>query len=177
MPCSDVLHHRAKSCKWVFPESVFSFKRGVTKVRGVMKCNFFCKNQTQTIKVCSRFCQELTNHSNHSHVVFRQVIKTQIPVAAFYHTSLLSRSHDLSFCQTIEVFEQSQCNESTRCTKHNHFVCHQDCHHHRDQCHWWGNTYKHWDIGKCYAVGLLQRVRQVLTPPGNRRGNHTMLVI
>ena len=26
----DVLHHRAKSCKWVFPESVFSFKRGVS---------------------------------------------------------------------------------------------------------------------------------------------------
>ena len=25
----DVLHHRAKSCKWLFPESIFSFKDGV----------------------------------------------------------------------------------------------------------------------------------------------------
>ena len=24
----DVLHHRAKSCKWVFPELIFSFKGG-----------------------------------------------------------------------------------------------------------------------------------------------------
>ena len=25
----DVLHYRAKSCKWVFPESIFSFKHRV----------------------------------------------------------------------------------------------------------------------------------------------------
>ena len=25
----DVLHHRAKSCKWLFPESILSFKDGV----------------------------------------------------------------------------------------------------------------------------------------------------
>ena len=27
----EVLHHRAKSCKWLFPESIFSFKGGVCK--------------------------------------------------------------------------------------------------------------------------------------------------
>ena len=28
----DVLHHRAKSCKWAFPELIFSFKGGVLAV-------------------------------------------------------------------------------------------------------------------------------------------------
>ena len=54
----DILVHRAKSCKWMFPESIFSFKDGV----GIVHCEGE-EDESDCPQDTSRECN-FTNHCN-----------------------------------------------------------------------------------------------------------------